>query len=655
MKKIAAFLLGILFVVFLISCGHTDNGLPIETTKPNNKVNKIIIEETNMEMFNNKTTDYKIIIPLEPSASDIKAVDELKYFFKQATDIDLLVETETDDSFNQDDKHISIGKTNKLKNSGIQLDSKKLGRDGYIIKTIGNTVFLAGATGNGTVFSVYRFLSAMFNYRYFAKDEIRLENKTKGNLINFDIIECPSIESRNLDAYALYHDYEYLTRMRLTPAMGRKTDYFVQGWSTLNDQSMATQILPYDKYKDREGWFSGDIYTGQMNVTKAYYDDEMFNEFTNNLINNFIAVEKDCKYFMLGINDNKRGWRNEPHIEDYDKYKASGVMIRFMNKVSDRVQEWIDQHEPGREVYLVMFAYLYTLDPPVVYDEATNSYQPIDESVVCKDNIMVRIAPIESKNMYPHMDSKVNPTAAYAFAGWSAVAKNLAVWDYGTNFSSYIAPYPDWGTIQQNLKMYRDKGVRDILTQLPAHTQGTSLHDYKIFMRSELMWNVDADYKSLHNEFFENYYREAAPVMQKYFDYLVMTYASKANLYQGSLYYNLYSSSFWSYDNTLQLERYIDEAKEAILPIKEKDPDTYNKVYARLTQESLFYRYLQIEVFGDYYSKSNLFDMINSFKADAEEAKLVAVSNQTYFSPTGRTDEGLMIRVLERWRKDLLN
>lgn len=658
MKKLISLVLILILALSAAACGPHIAEPPTPgppDKKPND--NQIIIEDTDMVMFDNKTTDYKIVLPASPTASDKKAEEELKLFFCEATGITLDTLSDEELTFSESDRYISIGGTTLLTEAGITPDKTKLGRDGYLIKTVGNTVFMTGATGNGTVFSVYRFLSAMFGYRYYAKDEISLEKKDRGNLKDFDVIERPSIDSRNIDVYELYTDEEYLTRMRLTPAMGRNYDYFTQGWSTLNDQSMAHQILPYDVYKDREGcedWYSGDFFNGQLNITKAYYDETMFNEFVNNLINNYIAIETDSKYFMLGINDNNKNWRMEPNIGDYDKYKASGVMARFINKVSDKVQEWIDLNDPDREIYLVMFAYVYTAEPPVIYDSNSNTYKPIDESVVLNDNVMVRIAPIRSQNSYPHTDSKVNPEAAMAFAGWGAVAKNLAVWDYGTNFSAYLAPYPDWGTLQENFLMYREKGVQDILTQLPAHTAGTSLHDYKIFMRSELMWNVDADFRTLHNDFFANYYRQAAPAMQEYFDYLVTVFANKDSLYKGQLYYTgIYTSSYWDYENILQMERLIGKAKDAIEAVKDTDPVAYAKVSARLREESLFYQFVLVEAFSQYYGANTVEAMINSFETDAAEAGLIAISNQTYITSGGRTDKDLLVNVIKRWRESL--
>ena len=71
---------------------------------------------------------------------------------------------------------------------------------------------------------------------------------------------------------------------------------------------MVGQILPYETYGNRttadgKPWMTGNMKTGQLCITTATYDEECFNTFTDNLINNYIAKEKEQKIFMLGIND----------------------------------------------------------------------------------------------------------------------------------------------------------------------------------------------------------------------------------------------------------------------------------------------------------------------------------------------------------------
>ncbi len=650
-KQVIAALLA-LILAFVPAC--QSNGP--ETPGPDNSLPDIVTP-TDIPLIENGTSEYSIVIPADSTVSERFAAEELQFFIADATGATLPIVSDEGLSFDESAKVLSVGHTAVFEGSGLTAVYEELNTEGFKIRTYGNTVVMTGAHGNGTLYAAYGFLERNFDYRYYAVDEWSITDADTVMLMDMNVTDRPTFNGRWLDTATWGGEYEWATRARLTGGQGVMLDNVVTPWSQLNDQSIVGQLLPYDTYKDRttadgKPWMSGDMDTGQLCLSVALNDEECFNILCDNLINNYVSVETERKIFMLGINDTRSYCQCDDCKAGYEKYLPSGMRVQFANKVADRVQEWIDENAPGREFYICIFAYLFDLTPPVRYDSATGKYIPLDDSVVCNDNVMVRIAPIDSVNMYPHTDMDNNPAAATAFAGWTAVASNLCIWDYGTNFNAYLAPYPDWGTMQENFQLYDSIGVSDILTQLPAHTSGTAFYAMKIFLRSQLMWNAYQDFDTLVNDFIDNYYKSAAGEIREYYDYLRAKFETmrEADTYDGDIYgKTLYTC--WTYDEVLQMERMFDRAFAANEAIKETDPDTYARINERLTTETLFYRYVLINRFSSYYPRSEVEAMIDSFEIDAFSANLTGVGREVANNPSSND---LLTNVISGWRTTLI-
>ena len=42
-----------------------------------------------------------------------------------------------------------------------------------------------------------------------------------------------------------------------------------------------------------------------------------------------------------------------------------------------------------------------------------------------------------------------------AMEGWSAITDNIFVWDYGINFDNYLAPFPNFHILQDNIRLFK--------------------------------------------------------------------------------------------------------------------------------------------------------------------------------------------------------
>ena len=354
----------------------------------------------------------------------------------------------------------------------------------------------------------------------------------------------------------------------------------------------------------------------QICYTKGYYDDTkggMFDTYCNNLIE-YIKNEPKAELFMLGMGDNNLVCDCETCKRDIEKYKVSGITMRFTNKVARRVNEWLKNESgtPDRKIYFVVFAYITAMEAPVKY--VNRVMQPIDESVVAEDNVCVRVAPLVNANYYWRLDDPDHNTfMRNNLAGWRMITNNFTIWDYRVYYHYLFCPYPVWNTVKANLELYKEMNVIDIFHQGYADTP-TPFGKLDDYVRARLLYDLDEDVETLTEDFIDNYYKEGAGFIREYrelLQYHYETYMVPLN-YSGSVYTDVISKRFWPLETLIKMKDIFDNAYKATENLPEERRET---VKNRLDFESRFYRYALLELYSDRFTKAEIATMIDEFKA----------------------------------------
>lgn len=663
-KFISILLASLVFMnIVLIAC-KKDNTPPVINPPDNNQT----INDTEHVLYDNGQTDYRIIIPAEYTASEQFAAQELANIFYLAskTTPEIISENDNDIKTNL----ISIGDTQIMTDAEVVATYEEFGRDGYRIKTVGTNVVLAAAGEVGKIYSVYEFARVNLGYTYYAADEIAVTKNSKVMLKDFDLTDTPSFIGRDVYSYDTRTNADHSIRLRTNGIYPPWQSKHGEGthWSTLNDQSFVTQILRYEEYVDEHSdWYylepnnnSGKSLYAQIDFWKGYYDDQgsdsMFWTFVNNLINDYIIPETKKSFFMLGITDNTFfGTGLKPPVaisddasqqekdeyasklakynqdiasynEDLDKYHKSGMAMRFINKVADEVEKWRKENAPEREINLVTFAYAALFEAPTKVVDG--QHIPLDDSVIARDNVIVRYAPISAYYMYDLLNEEYNAESKESILGWSAVASKLAVWDYRVDYWSYGVPFPQWQSAYANLKIYYDYGFIDVYNQGCTPNSGTPFVTLDNYVRSRLLWDIELDYNELTDDFINHYYKEAAPYIDEYRTLLMIHFENhiKSLNYAGHSHYGLMVANFWPETIINSIENIFLEAYKEITPIADTDPELYQKIKTRLDTESIFYRLAQLELYRANYNPSERLIKINALEEIAKKAGFIVTS-----------------------------
>ena len=90
--------------------------------------------------------------------------------------------------------------------------------------------------------------------------------------------------------------------------------------------------------------------------------------------------------------------------------------------------------------------------------------------------------------------------------GWSKIAPQLFVWDYVTNFSSYIVPHPNMRVLAPNIRFFTDHHVIGLFEQGDSQSTIGDFLRLRAWLLAHLMWDPARDEEALIAEFLQGYY-----------------------------------------------------------------------------------------------------------------------------------------------------
>lgn len=628
LQKICVFVLcGIL--LFACACTKKKTETP---TDPGEKEDKV----TTTYLVKDGASQYRIVIPENSGSTINTAANELQFFFSEATGVTLPIVRDNTIDASFAEYNLSIGKTTLFTHSGITPTYDELGEDGIKLVTKQNTVLMCGYGDNGAMFAMYEFLERQFNLEVYAEDEYYIDTNVQNLFLKeFDVSEKPVFARRSVGLYPYSVNGTFRNRMR--------QELYNDGWIYWSHSHF--RILPKEVYGEHTDWYSPD--GKQLCLT----NDEMRAEFTRVVIE-LVKANPDCGYIMLGQEDVNTFCDCPRCAEQTAIYNNSGVMMHFINKVADDVQAYIDEHEPGRIFYVCTFGYQATQNAPVKYQNG--AYEPIDDTVLPHDNVMVMVAPIYACNSHNYYD-ECNVETAPVLRGWKAVAdKHLFVWMYNKIFNNYFIPFNNFSTIIDNYKILQDMGVYFVYHQGNKETAAGGMQELMCYVEAKLMWDADQNFEALVSDFITHYYKDAAPYYQEYYDLIRLSYgkwdAGGLHCYNSTSKSSLvFSDEYWTQDLLDKFEGLFDQMLASVEKYKGTNDALYETLVKRIKKERLTVRYLYLELHFGALSYDEAKEMIDDFEASCNKSG-ITVWREMYLSASV---ECLITNIVSKWRTAL--
>jgi hypothetical protein len=451
------------------------------------------------ELAKDGATEWKIVLPSEPTVVEKTAARELSEHLKLVTGANFPTIAEHEAPVGGKSL-IFVGNTAKAPKKDYMFDE-------ILVKIDRGNLILAGHPRRGCLYAVYSFLQDVVGVRWWTPDDTFIPKKP--TLIVADELNVsysPQMISREM-----YHrgaqPTVFSARMKgngfLTPEYGGAV-------RIVNFVHSFYKYLPPETYFDRHpDWYSE--IDGKRRHDRAQLcltNEAMTRELTKNVIET-LRKNPDAKMIDVSQND----WRGFctcekcKAIDDAEESHA-GTLVLMLNKVAEAVEKEFP------DVLVESLAYQYTRKPP--------------KTVKPRHNVLIRLCTIECSYIQP-LDGEQNQKFADDMEGWSKIAKYLFVWDYTTNYNDFLGPHPNLRVLAPNVRYFIKHGAIGLFEE----GEGDDFCELKNWLLMRVMWEPNLDADRLIDEFLRGYYGEAvAPFVKQYWDVLISR-AESEKIYLG--------------------------------------------------------------------------------------------------------------------------
>ncbi|MBI2947701.1 MAG: DUF4838 domain-containing protein [Verrucomicrobia bacterium] len=445
---------------------------------------------------------YRIVISAQAIPSERYAAEELQSYVQQIGGVKLPIVIDQEPTSAQE---ILLGDNARLRKLGLGIDFTKLGTDGVVLRTHRDHFIIAGGKPRGTLNGVYTLLEEKLGVRWFTPEVEVVPKRESIKVPELNETRVPALQYREVFWTEIMRNADFAARHRLNGQHyklaekhgGRAAVYFpfVHSFDLL---------IPRDLYKDHPEYFpliNGQRATGY--VQRCLSNPDVLKLATDR-VRQWIKEHPDATIISVSQNDTGKWCQCElcKALDDAEGSPAAS-MIRFVNAIA----EAMEKDYPN--VHIDTLAYQYTRKPP-------KTLRP-------RKNVIVRLCSIECCFAHPleRCPSAENQRFRDDIVAWEPIAPALYVWDYTPNFAHYQQPFPNFDSLQANVRFFTQHGVKGLFEQGNYSSGGNGeMGPLRAYVLAKLLWNPETDVRRHAEEFLQAYYGKAAWRLHDYLEHM---------------------------------------------------------------------------------------------------------------------------------------
>jgi len=327
---------------------------------------------------------------------------------------------------------------------------KGLSREGFLIRTEGQRLRVCGGTPHATLFGVYALLEEHLGCRWWSWNEEDVPRSATITIAAQDTHIEPAFQQHDCFNREAQNRSNYFAWKRRTIS---KTN-FTGGHNLCPMLKPMTQDRPDFLPMDRNGKRA--FNNIHMNYTAEGMDQVVADKLKRE-INKRNGV-LDGNIYFAGMGDWYGGMDYSPESKQiYDeetwvdpdgrkKQGYSATLLRMINRTAERLEEDF----PG--VQIGTFAYMSLEAPPA-------KTRP-------RDNVAIRLPRLRHDTVRSVLESPKNESFRRNLDRWCELAPGrVYIWEYGSNFSNFLKPFPCLRSLAENIRYYHKVGVAGVSIQ----------------------------------------------------------------------------------------------------------------------------------------------------------------------------------------------
>lgn len=506
-------------------------------------------DNQNIKLVDDNESDYAIVVSKSADSVTRFAASELQRYIETMSGAVIPINS---DDMEPSSNEIIIGATTRENNISVE----GLINDGFNIAFDDDNLYISSQTSRGLMYGVYSLLDEYMGVRLFSADvEVIPQKSTILLPKNLNITQIPVITFRDT-YYTPTNDKHYVNFHKLShDENGDKPDWGL--WV----HTFTHLVPPAQYYAKHPEYYS--LRNGKRVPTQLCLSNPHVLEILCESLAKEMAEKPEAKYWSVSSDDNF-GYCECDQCKKMDDIDGSptGSVIQFVNKVAERFPDKI----------ISTLAYQYSRAAPKV--------------TIPANNVNIMFCNIECNRSEAIVTDPSSESFRKDMEDWAKITDNILVWDYVIQFKNLVSPFPNFHTLQPNIKYFVDNNVVALFEQ-GNREKGGEFADMRSYIISKLLWNPYANADSLMSDFCEGYYGSAGVYIKRYINQMT------ANLQANGAQLTIFGSpcdAANSYLKTTYLETYnnlFDQAEIAVA----NDSVLLRRV--KIARQPLGYAYLE--------------------------------------------------------------
>ena len=372
--------------------------------------------------------------------------------------------------------------SNLKNNKSIVLITKpNIENDFISIQLKDSLITISSNNKKNLFYATYEFIEKFLNVKWLSTDYTHYEKLSSLNIPdNYNYYYEPPVLTRTVHSKLFYDDSIFADKLKVT------NEAFPRYVPNARVHTFH-RFMPYDVfYEENPEYYAlrnGKRLPTQLcltnNAVLEIVKDSVRSFFKSSPISDVISVSQDdntqyCQCENCSKIDNKEG-------------SPAGSLIHFVNDIA----------KDFPEKTISTLAYQYTRKPPKT--------KPLE-------NVLITLCSIECDRSIP-IDEGCKDFSS-DLKGWSILTDNIRIWDYTTQFTNFLAPFPNWGTIKPNINLFVQNNAKWIFEQ---HSRNDSeLFELRSYVMAKLLWDPSLNFNTLIKDFNDKYYGDGGKYITEY-------------------------------------------------------------------------------------------------------------------------------------------
>ena len=453
--------------------------------------------------------------------------------------------------------------------------------------------YIEGGSAKSTLYAVYTFLEKELDCRFYTPTVEKIPERVNISIpkdLNYRY--TPEITTRTVHSRLFYENPAFADKLKVTHE-AFPTYVPVAKVHTFH------RFMPADKFYSTHPEYYA-LRNGKRLTTQLCLTNEAVFEIVKDSVHSQLNRYPEAEVISVSQDDNTQYCQCDQceAIHEHEGTPA-GSMIAFVNRLADEF--------PDKQISTL--AYQYTRKAP--------------KYLKPKKNVLITLCSIECDRSAP-IDKKCTDFSE-DLREWSAISDNIRIWDYTTQFTNFLAPFPNIHTLKPNIELFKDNNAKWVFEQ--HSNQVSELFELRSYLTAQLLWQADADPGELIHDFLNGYYESAAPFIEAY-----ITRVHEALQQDSSFFLFLYgdpSQGFESFLSKKRLNTYDSLYNEAAKAVANQKDLTHRVNTARISVDYALLEFAKQNL-GTAVKNEKVPQRLARFEQTCQQANITAMNEMRY-------------------------